>query len=142
MILSVRREEFYPACTIGRLFVDGVFECFTLEDTVRERAEPVVRWKVPGLTAIPKGTYEVQVTMSQRFNKLLPLLIGVPGFSGVRIHPGNTSADTEGCILVGAGKRDYAITASRLAFQNLFQKIQQACYRKEPVTITIKGDRA
>lgn len=142
MKLTLRSEEFMPNCTIGRLYVDDEFECFTLEDTVREvKGEPVPHWKIPAKTAIPSGEYAVTVTMSARFKKRLPLLLDVPGFSGVRIHPGNTDADTEGCILVGEGKRDYAIVNSRVAFQKLLAKIEQAIGRKEPVTIAIERNR-
>lgn len=137
MKITVKREEFHPTCTIGKLFVDGEFECYTLEDAVREvSGEPVPNWKIPGRTAIPSGEYQLQVTMSNRFKRLLPLLVDVPGFSGVRIHPGNTDADTEGCILVGDTRMDYAIGSSRVAFQRLFGKIQQA----KDITITIGGE--
>jgi hypothetical protein len=106
-----------PVCTIGTLSVDGRTECFTLEDVRRELADrPVSDWKVPGKTAIPEGAYNVVVTPSVRFKRDLPLLENVPGFSGIRIHPGNTAADTEGCILVGAAKGPDQVTHSREAF--------------------------
>lgn len=140
MLIEVRREEMLPLCTIGKLYIDGKYECYTLEDVVREvSGQPVPRWKIPGKTAIPAGSYPLQVTLSNRFKRMLPLLVGVPGFEGVRIHPGNTDADTEGCILVGSTRLVNAIGGSRIAFQALFQKIQQALDRKETITITI-GD--
>lgn len=116
--------------TAGRLYQ---LECFTLED--QERLE-----KAPGKTAIPPGKYEVVVTFSNRFQKLLPLLLNVPGFSGVRIHSGNTAADTEGCILVGGddgNPRDGWLGRSREAFAPLFAKIQAAIASGEKVWITI-----
>jgi uncharacterized protein DUF5675 len=121
MKLRLTRKEFHDESTIGELSVDNVFECFTLEDAVR----PV---KIPGRTAIPAGTYEVAVTFSNKFQKVLPLLMNVPDFEGVRIHPGNRPADTEGCILVGKSKgpEEDFIGDSRTAFAVLFPKIQAA----------------
>src|SRR3972149_10690167 len=95
MELLLQRKIFTDKSTIGELFVDGVFECFTLEDVVRDDE------KIKKVTAIPDGIYTVLVTWSPRFKRQLPLLIDVPGFDGIRIHPGNTADDTEGCLLVG-----------------------------------------
>lgn len=138
MLLEVRREPSAQGCTLGSLYVDGEFECFTLEDVIREIPEEVVeKWKVAGETAIPSGTYRVIVTMSTRFAKLLPLLVDVPGFQGVRIHSGNVAGDTEGCILVGRRQEAASVLDSRLAFRALFAKIQAAIERDEPVHIRI-----
>ncbi len=86
---------------IGDLFIDGVFFCHTLED--EKRADGL---KVYGETAIPAGIYNVKLTMSNRFKRLMPLLLDVEGFKGIRIHGGNTSKDTHGCPLV-AFNTDY-----------------------------------
>lgn len=138
MLLEVRREPSANGCTLGSLYVNGEFECFTLEDVVREVPELAVeKWKVDGETAIPSGTFRVIVTMSARFKKLLPLLVNVPGFQGVRIHSGNVAADTEGCILVGSQRGDAALLQSRLAFHALFPKIQAAIARNEQVFVRI-----
>lgn len=137
MNLELKRISFGENCTIGRLSVDGRFLCYTLEDKVREViGEPVAGWKVQNETAIPTGVYPVTITMSTRFRTRLPLLLNVPGFTGIRIHTGNSSKDTEGCILVGStwdGKSGW-IGSSKVAFSILFPMIEQA---KEPVTITI-----
>jgi len=136
MLLEVRREPSANGCTLGSLYVDGEFECFTLEDVVREVAlQPVALWKIPGETAIPAGTYQVIVNISNRFQRLLPQLVDVPGFAGVRIHPGNCAADTEGCILVGRRRGVATILESRLAFEALFAKIQAAIGRGEAVQV-------
>ena len=138
MKLLLERTACGPTCSIGDLYVDGAWECFTLEDTQREvEGKPVVEWKVKNETAIPKGSYNVVVTFSNRFQRDLPLLEGVPGFEGIRIHPGNTSADTEGCILVGRGKTEKTVTESRAAFNALFPKIQQGLQDGDKVTIEI-----
>ena len=101
------REEFTTESTVGKLYFrlsdrdSWTWLCWTLEDVVREiPGQPVTAWKIKRETAIPRGTYPIRVTRSNRFGVDLPLLIDVPGFDGVRIHGGNTAADTEGCILV------------------------------------------
>ena len=81
--------------TIGELSVDGNYICDTLEDRVRPTGE-----KVYGETAIPYGTYTVTLSYSNRFKKTMPEILNVPNFSGIRIHCGNSSKDTEGCLLV------------------------------------------
>lgn len=123
----------YPGadCIIGELFVDGKFECYTLEDVER----PV---KIPGVTAIPRGTYEVVISYSNRFEKLLPLLQNVPNFEGVRIHTGNKATHTEGCILVGKSKTTDQVQQSVVAFDALFPKLQAAA-AKEKIIIEVKG---
>lgn len=129
MEILVTREPTANGCTIGTMTIDGAFECYTLEDVVRPAGE-----KVYGQTAIPEGRYRVKLTMSNRFKIVLPLLENVPNFEGVRIHPGNTAADTDGCILVGQSKTNNSIGASRLAFDRLFARLQ-AC--KEDIWITV-----
>jgi hypothetical protein len=119
MELRVERTDFSETSTIGKLYVDDQFECYTLEDKVR----PV---KIKGETAIPAGRYEVIINFSQRFGRMLPLFLNVPNFEGVRIHPGNTAADTEGCILVGETKDAEFIGQSKLAFEGLFNKLKTA----------------
>ena len=127
-----------PGCTISQLYLDGFEECFILEDEVREiEGKPVSEWKLKGKTAIPKGAYNVVVTMSNRFKRDLPLLERVPGFEGVRIHPGNTSEDTEGCLLPGRGKTEKTVTESRVAFNELFGKIKAALDGGDTVTLEI-----
>ena len=119
MEIVVKRQPSANGCTIGTMSIDGAFQCYTLEDVVRPAGE-----KVYGQTAIPAGRYRVQLTMSNRFKTVLPLLESVPNFEGVRIHPGNTAADTDGCILVGESKTSNSIGASRVAFDKLFAKLQ------------------
>lgn len=132
MRMELKRVDLKPGRTIGTLFVDGTRECFTLEDEVRPDGI-----KIFGETAIPAGIYRVDVTMSPRFGRELPLLINVTNFNGVRIHPGNTAGDTEGCILVGQDRAADSILKSRAAFDILFAKIKAAQARKEPITLEI-----
>ncbi|GGF22301.1 DUF5675 family protein [Hymenobacter cavernae] len=131
MHLALKRTTFTNQSTIGQLSINGQFECYVLEDVVRKGE------KVWGKTAIPKGTYNVQVTYSNRFKRLMPLLVNVPGFEGVRIHSGNTAADTEGCLLVGKTQSTDFVGQSRDAYAVLYAQIKDAIDRREPVTITI-----
>jgi hypothetical protein len=126
MKIEVKRLHRTENSTIGELTIDGKFECYTLEDKERDV-------KIKSETAIAKGTYKVIINQSNRFKRLLPLLINVPNFEGVRIHPGNSNHDTEGCILVGMNRSVDYITKSRKAFDSLFKKMQGA----KNITITI-----
>jgi len=128
MKIIVKRLHKTDKSTIGELYIDGIFECFTLEDVERKE-------KIKSETAIPKGTYKVIINQSNRFKRLLPLLLDVPNFEGVRIHSGNTNHDTEGCILVGQTRGQDYIGQSRKAFDKLFRKMQAA----KDITITIQS---
>lgn len=99
MKVEVKRTFKGTEYTIGKLYIDGHYLCDTLEDTVRNGV------KIAGKTAIPAGTYKVKKTMSPRFKKVLPEILNVPGFTGVRIHAGNTAIDTDGCLLLGLNKK-------------------------------------
>ena len=134
MELRLERKSFTPTATIGELTVDGVFECFTLEDVVR--AGDIFAVKVPGATAIPAGRYEVRVSFSRRFRTELPEVLRVPNFEGIRIHPGNTAADTDGCVLVGRSRGVDRVLESRIAFVPLLEKIRRGLH-PGPVNLTI-----
>jgi hypothetical protein len=129
MNLELVRRWFSDECTIGELYVDGEWECFTLEDAVREGP------KIAGATAIPEGTYQVVVSYSNRFERMMPLIRNVPGYEGIRIHSGNTHADTQGCILVGRERGPNRILRSRLAYNELFEQLIAAT---EGISITIR----
>jgi len=140
MELMVIRSFFGKTCTIGSLFINDQFECYTLEDVVREVVgQPVSQWKKFGQTAIPRGRYEVIVTRSPRFGFDTPEILNVPGFSDIRMHKGNTDKDTEGCILLGAAKdeNNEDILESKVAFEAFLPKVQAAIGKGEKVYITI-----
>lgn len=123
--LTLDRIYLMDQRTIGRLTTPMRY-FWTVEDAVREKnGVPVEQWKIKGQTAIPKGTYPLIVTFSNRFQKMLPLLVDVPGFSGVRIHAGNTEHDTEGCILLGLGLAadSTSITNSRAAMVDFMDEM-------------------
>ena len=131
MHLLLQRKWFTPDSTIGELFVNDKFFCYTLGDV--ERSGP----KVYGKTAIPRGTYEIKLTHSPKYKRLMPLLLDVPGFEGVRIHSGNTHKDTEGCILVGNRRGPDHVGDSRKAYAALFKVLKKAQENEENITITI-----
>lgn len=133
MNLTVKRLWPGFACVIGQLYVDGLPDCFSLEDTIRPDGV-----KVEGETAIPQGTYRLIMSESKRFCRELPQLLDVPGFTGIRIHAGNTCENTAGCILVGLERHDNWIGKSRLALDLLLPKIRTGL-AQGPVTITVEG---
>lgn len=138
MLIEVKRTTLKPKWTLGELYINGEFMMYTVEDTVREvQGVPVSDWKIPHVTAIPHGEYNVTMSMSNRFKKIMPELHDVVGFAGVRIHAGNTAEDTEGCIIVGMQKRIDGVGSSRIAVSKLYPLIQQALDRGEKVTIKI-----
>lgn len=119
LIRHARRADY----TIGRLEDEnGMKICDTLEPTWRNYKGGEM--KIPKKSAIPEGTYRVVTTYSLRFRKYLPLLVGVPGFEGVRIHAGNTSRDTEGCILVGQNLQIGKVLWSRITLEKLMKLIE------------------
>jgi hypothetical protein len=130
MKLLLKRLYKTDKSTIGELSIDGKFECYTLEDVERKE-------KIFGKTAIPKGTYQVVMTMSNRFKKMMPLLLNVEGFTGVRIHSGNVSQNTEGCLLLGTTRGQDFIGGSRDAIAKFYPKLEQAL-KVGKVTITIE----
>lgn len=136
MELTLNRIFLGGSATIGELLINDKHLCDTLEDRVRPEGE-----KVYGKTAIPEGKYEIELTHSPRFKKILPEILNVPNFSGIRIHTGNSSKDTEGCIIVGTwdGEKEDWVGNSRIAFDELMALLEEATNNKEKVTITVKS---
>ena len=138
MKLKLVRQTFTSHSTIGNLYIADAgsdeyrFECFVLEDVVRAV-------KTPGETAIPEGEYKIVIDESKRFKRRMPRLLDVPGFEGVRIHAGNTAADTEGCLLVGKTKGVNFVGLSRKAFAELFSKLELAI-AVDSVTLIVVGN--
>lgn len=153
MNVEVKRTYKGKDYTIGHLYVDGVYFCDTLEDrdrgldgTMSETA--IKRVKVKGKTAIPTGTYRIDMrTVSPRFKArwwakqfggIVPRLVGVLGFVGVLIHPGNTADDTEGCILVGENKVKGQVINSTSTYIRLFRVMLDAAKKSEDISIKIR----
>ncbi|EFC71557.1 DUF5675 family protein [Prevotella sp. oral taxon 299] len=139
-INRIARKERY---TIGNMYVDDTYFCDTLEDADRGlvdtmEIDEILENKLKGITAIPTGKYDVILTFSPRFKRVLPLLLNVKGFEGIRIHAGNTAEDTEGCLLVGENKEKGKVINSRVTFEKLMSVLLRCEKKKEKVTITIE----
>lgn len=140
MKLTLKRIALRQTYTIGKLYIDNNYFCDTLEDTVRDLNKSGKfdngEKKIYGETAIPYGTYNVKWTYSNKFKKYMPLIENVPSFAGIRIHAGNSSADTQGCILVGENKAVGKVLNSKNTVNKLYPIIQNAC-KKGGVTIEV-----
>ena len=109
MQLTLKRIARKPGYTIGKLYIEDLYLCDTIEDTDRglRKDMPLTeirKIKVKDRTAIPTGTYRMIVNTSPSKKRLLPSLLDVPGFEGILIHRGNTADDSSGCIIVGENK--------------------------------------
>ena len=138
MQIKIIRKNMGATFTEGRLYIDGVFECFTVEDADRGLESGGI--KLQNQTAIPRGVYPVTISMSNRFKKMLIEVQDVPQFKGIRIHSGNSSKDTEGCIIVGAVNTrddDDWVGSSRIAYDRLHKKVKQALSMGEKVTLEV-----
>jgi hypothetical protein len=140
-----RRVYFSDTATLSEIYLNDIFQCFGLEDTVREPnfngpvglgrspSDCVKDWKIPCDTAIPQGDYDVIIDFSKRFQKDMIHILAVPGYDGVRVHSGNNSKDTEGCIIVGKNKNDKTceVWNSVVARDQLFARIKAELDRKD-----------
>lgn len=134
MIITLHRDVCGPDNTLGTIAINDRFECYCVEDTTRYQ-------KLGGKTAIPAGRYQVVITMSPRVKKMLPLLLGVPGFTDVRIH--HSDDNSPGCIVVGKERTRYGVAESRMAYEVLYRKIEAAMNSGEIVWIdAIAGDKS
>ena len=132
MKVLVKRIYKGDTYTIGRMFIDGQYVCDTLEDPVRILNE--YEDKVYGKTAIPEGVYQVKLTYSPRFKKILPEILNVQFFSGIRIHAGNTAEDSEGCLLVGENKVKGKVINSKKTLEKLMKILKSA---QDPIFLQI-----
>ncbi len=141
MKLTLQRYEAQPNRTFGRMLAeDGHRLCYVLEDAVREiEGRPVAEWKIHGKTAIPAGDYQITLENSPRFGPDTLTVSGVPGFVGVRMHAGNTEADTEGCPLLGMEVTPTGIMGgtSRPAVSLIKVLVQQAIREGETVWMRV-----
>lgn len=131
MQVTIWRKYRKEGYTIGRMYIDGVFFCNTLEDTDRGLAQymsvgEIMNAKIAGQTAIPVGDYKLTRTYSPKFKRLMPQIMNVKGFSGIRMHAGGTAKDTDGCPLVGDNTIKGALTNSRKRFMEFDTKLQVA----------------
>jgi Family of unknown function (DUF5675) len=138
-----KRYLFGKDFTLSRLYMGGMLfpGCqYILEDKVREiTGKPVTEWKIKAETAIPAGRYKVVIDMSTRFKKQMLHLLDVPGYEGIRIHSGNTSHDTEGCLITGRERdeKNGEVSGSRVALASLYPRIEAAIASGESVYWTV-----
>jgi len=140
MQLTLQSNPSKGGATIGDLSADEAWTCHTLEDEVREvPGVPVSEWKIHGRTAIPAGRYRVVLEYSGKFGADTMTLVDVPGYTYVRIHPGNTPADTDGCIILGMRATDVSIVAgtSKPAVEHVKSLVRAAIERGEEVWLTV-----
>lgn len=153
MKLLLKRIAKQKTYTIGKLYINGVYECDTLEDTDRGLSndmsiDEIKKKKEYGQTAIPTGSYEVTMNVvspkfrnrswAKPYNGKLPRLIDVPGYEGVLIHVGNKPEDTLGCLLVGQNKIKGQVVNSTATFHKLMEKLIEANEKNEKISITIE----
>lgn len=143
MRIELVRIAFKDTYTIGKLYVDGKYFSDVLEDKDRGldssmTESEILKNKVKGQTAIPTGHYVINITYSPKYKRMMPLLLDVKGFSGIRIHSGNTAKDTEGCLIVGKNKKVGMVLESRDTYKRLFKMMEG----QEEITIDItrKGE--
>lgn len=155
MLLELQREPSQWGATYGKLSVDDTFHCDMLEDQIRELPQQasespdqwVARWKISGATAIPAGRYQITLDYSARFKRLMPHIVNVPGFDGIRLHSGQTAAQTEGCLLTGSARQDFGskgahipgLVSCRIAFDALFEKLKAAFGNEEEIIIEVRN---
>lgn len=149
MVIKLDRRYKKETYTLSRVYIDevrfgdGNRFCSILEDTDRnlnntDSLQSIKQRKIYGKTAIPRGKYQIAITYSNRFKKPLPLVLNVPGWEGVRIHPGNTDAHTEGCLLPGENLAVGKVLNSRYWFSKLYDKIKKALDAGDKVTLIIE----
>ena len=129
MLMILQRQPSVDGATIGELSIEGQHECWTLEDVVRLTRAPdgsVIGTKIPGKTAIPAGRYRVVIDWSKRFQRMMPHILDVEQFDGIRMHAGNTAEDTDGCPLLGQTKTNNTVGRSVAAFDAFMPKLAAA----------------
>lgn len=117
MNLTLFRKTEIDDTVLGELHINNKFFCYTLEDKIRDV-------KIKHHTCIPSGKYQIVMTLSQRFKTILPLLLKVPNFEGIRIHAGNTIEDTSGCLLVGSAVNGKKLLHSKTTLQKLMSLLR------------------
>ena len=141
MKLNLKRTNFSEKYTEGKLYINGEYFCDTIEDKVRnlpkicpKQPNCTCKEKIFGETAIPKGIYKVILSFSNRFKKILPEILKVEHFSGIRIHGGNKSEDSHGCILLGIKSKDGEVLSSQITIKKFILLLE----KEKEITINIE----
>lgn len=143
MTIRIDRQWKKAEYTISRVYVNGrYYGCNALEDTDRGLLQAmqiaeIQKRKIKGKTAIPRGYYDVKITWSEKYQRNMPLVVDVPGFSGIRLHSGNSAKDTEGCILFGKNDKVGWISDSRYWTDKIYRLINTALAKGEKITLIV-----
>jgi hypothetical protein len=140
MRITLVRIANRPTYCIGKLYIDGKWFCDVIEDVDRGlddamNEKEILNRKIKGETAIPTGIYQILLTYSPKYKRIMPLINNVKGYSGIRIHSGNTAKDSEGCLIVGKNTKVGMVTDSRNTYNALFKRLNQT---KGKIIIDIK----
>lgn len=135
MKMTLTRTSKQEGFTTGILCVGNEIVAHTLEPQYRDLRKEK---KVPGQTAVPEGTYHIELLFSAHFKRLMPYLANVPGFTGIMVHCGNRPSDSRGCILVGERAMPDRLANSRHTFDVLYGQIESAKKRNEEIILVIK----
>lgn len=143
MEILIKRIAKKSTYTIGKLYIDGKYFCDTLEDKDRGlndnmSADKILSIKVKHETAIPTGTYNIDITYSPKFKKQLPLILNVKGFEGIRVHSGNSDKDSSGCIILGQNKVIGKVINSRVTCEKFISLLTGTKNKKEKITLKIE----
>lgn len=130
MRITLVRIANRPTYCIGKLYIDGKWFCDVIEDVDRGLDDAmdekeILNRKIKGETAIPTGIYQILLTYSPKYKRIMPLINNVKGYSGIRIHSGNTAKDSEGCLIVGKNTKVGMVTDSRNTYNALFKRLNQ-----------------
>lgn len=143
MTIRIDRQWKKAEYTISKVYINGrYYGCNALEDTDRGLLQAmqiaeIRKRKIKGKTAIPRGYYDVKVTWSEKYQRNMPLVVDVPGFSGIRLHSGNSAKDTEGCILFGKNDKVGWISDSRYWTDKIYRLINTALAKGEKITLIV-----
>lgn len=143
MEIVIKRIAKKSTYTIGKLYIDNKYFCDTLEDKDRGlkdtmSVEEILKIKVKHETAIPTGTYNMDITYSPKFKKQLPLILNVKGFEGIRVHSGNSDKDSSGCVILGQNKVVGKVINSRVTCDKFNTILTGAKNRQEKITLKIE----
>ena len=142
MRVTLRRIAFKDKYTIGKVYINNKYFCDSIEDKDRglydwQSVEYILEKKIKHETAIPYGMYKLMWSYSPKYKRFMPEVLGVKGFTGIRIHSGNTEEDSSGCILLGFNKKVGMVLDSRKTCKK-FDAIIEEYYKKgEPMTIEV-----
>lgn len=142
MRVTLKRIAFKDKYTIGRIYINDRYFCDALEDKDRglydwQSEGYILEKKIKHETAIPYGMYKLLWSYSPKYKRMMPEITGVKGFSGIRIHSGNTQDDTSGCILLGFNKKVGMVLDSRKTCKKFDAIIEECHKRGEPITFEI-----